>query len=120
MLAAPRSSGSSKWERAASGDALVTKTVSDVPIEIDAFGCGGHQILKNGGWNAEVAVNRASAKLQLERFISGVNGRLEQGRIQRIETLGVGHGAIYITSTPAAPKILDICHGLAALVSAKR
>jgi hypothetical protein len=87
VLAAPRSSGSSKWERAASGDTLVTKTVSDVPIEIDAFGCGGHQILKNGGWNAEVAVDRASTKLQLERFISGVNGRLEQGRIQRIETL---------------------------------
>ena len=83
-----------QWgERAASGDALMTKAVSDVSIEIGAFRCGGDQILKNSGWNAEVAVDRASAKLQLERFIGGVSRRLEQGRIQsRVET--PGHGAI--------------------------
>lgn len=83
-----------QWgERAASGDALMTKAVSDVSIEIGAFRCGGDQILKNSGWNAEVAVDRASAKLQLERFIGGVSRRLEQGRIQSsVET--PGHGAI--------------------------
>jgi len=88
-----KSRGSSGGERAASGDALMTKAISDVSIEIGAFRCGGDQILKNSGWNAEVAVDRASAKLQLERFIGGVSRRLEQGRIQSsVET--PGHGAI--------------------------
>ena len=87
---------------AASGEALMTKAVSDVAIEIGAFRCGGDQILKNCRGNAEVAVHRTSAKLQLERFIGGVSRRLEQGRIQSsIETLKVGHGAILITSTLA-------------------
>ena len=58
-----KSRGSSGGERAASGDALMTKAISDVSIEIGAFRCGGDQILKNSGWNAEVAVDRASAKL---------------------------------------------------------
>ena len=33
-----------RGERAASGDALMTKAVSDVSIEIGAFRCGGDQI----------------------------------------------------------------------------
>ena len=66
---------------AVSGDALMTKAVSDVSIEIGAFRWGGDQVLKNSGWNAEVAVDRASAKLHLKRFIGGVSRRLEQGRI---------------------------------------
>src|SRR3989442_3534382 len=85
-----KSRGSS-GERAASGDALMTKAVSDVSIEIGAFRCGGDQILKNNGWNAEVAVDRARAKLQLEGFIGGGNRRPEEGRIQRrVEETGQG------------------------------
>src|SRR2546425_6045613 len=87
-----KSRGSS-GERAASGDALMTKAVSDVSIEIGAFRCGGDQILKNSGWNAGGAVDRASGKLPLERFIGGGSRRLEQGRNQRrVKT--PGHGAI--------------------------
>src|SRR2546428_5473725 len=85
-----KSRGSS-GERAASGDALMTKAVSDVSIEIGAFRCGGDQILKNNGWDAQVAVDRGSAKLQPERFIRGVRPPLEQGRNQRRrETPGPG------------------------------
>src|SRR2546425_3487272 len=87
-----KSRGSS-GERAASGDALMTKAVSDVSIEIGAFRCGGDQILKKSGWKAEVEVDRARAKIQLERFIGGGSRPLEQGRIQsRVET--PRHGAI--------------------------
>ena len=88
-------SGRSCGERAASVDVLITKAVSDVPIEVGAFGWGDDQILKNGAWNAEIAVSGALAELQLKRFIGGVSLRLEQGRIQgTIGTLGVGHRAI--------------------------
>src|SRR2546428_2700248 len=87
-----KSRGSS-GERAASGDALMTQAVSDVSIEIGAFRCGGDQILKNRGWNAEVAGDRARAKPQLERFIGGGSRRPEQGRIQK-RVKKPGHGAI--------------------------
>ena len=80
----------------------MTKAVTDVAIEIGAFRCGGDQILKDNRWNVEVAVRRASAELQLERFIGGVSRRLEHGRIQSsIETLGVSHGAISLSFTLA-------------------
>ena len=74
-------------------EALQQQKRPDTRGQGGAFRCGGDQILKNSGWNAEVAVDRASAKLQLERFIGGVSRRLEQGRIQSsVET--PGHGAI--------------------------
>jgi hypothetical protein len=59
--------------KAASDHALVTKVVSDIPVEVGSFGCCGDQILENSGWNGEVAIDGTTAELQFEGFVGGVS-----------------------------------------------
>jgi len=61
------------WKRAASDHALVTKVVSDIPVEVGSFGRCGDQILENSGWNGEVAIDGVTSELQLECFVGGVS-----------------------------------------------
>ena len=97
-----------------SGHAMMTKAISDVEIEVGAFGGGGEQILKHSTRSVEVAVNGSRAKLQFERLIGAVSRCLEHGGIQSsIKGLGVSvEVRVRVNHAIFSQPILDPTNGL--------